>query len=445
MDSREACRAGASLPPIATCRAESQRTVRRLQNREGRQPQPGKVRLLATPSAHVSAAGSRGSDNRRMTAHSAADLPPGWLRVPIGPGSEGWITMSAERTVLVVIRTITTASWLLDILPELLGDARVQVLFTMDEDTSAFDDGVLDVLRQIRGKLVPWSQAVETEFDLAIAASPNGGLDRLRSPLLLTSHGIGFTKTAAVPERGIPPLPRSRRGRVPRTTVALSHDEQRGQWAHSPSGDFRTEVVGDPWFDRLSASLGRRDIYHAALGVVRAASDRRLVDVGSPFAPRRASRLAVAIVGRTAGGRVPGRRGAPPEHLVRPWGLASANVAARGDGGGADAATALRRLALGPRRRGLPHRRPWLGDALRSGDRYAGVAGRLRHGRGRGRHADGGLRTPRAGLRRSPLPRAARVAQLQPRSSPLRRSGSAFVRQSRPCPAHAARRYLQAH
>jgi hypothetical protein len=36
--------------------------------------------------------------------------------------------MAVERTVLVVIRTIATASWPLDILPELLGDPRVQVV-----------------------------------------------------------------------------------------------------------------------------------------------------------------------------------------------------------------------------------------------------------------------------------------------------------------------------
>jgi hypothetical protein len=196
--------------------------------------------------------------------------------------------MSAERTVLVVIRTIATASWLLDILPELVGDPRVQVLFTIDDNTSAFDDGVLDVLRQVRGKLVPWSQAVETEFDLAISASHNGSLERLRSPLLLTSHGIGFTKTQTVPEGGIPPLPRSRAGHAPRTTVVLSHSEQRRQWGRSASGEFRTEVVGDPWLDRLNASLRQRDRYRAALGV---RTGQRLIVVSSTW--RRHSLLAV--------------------------------------------------------------------------------------------------------------------------------------------------------
>jgi len=73
------------------------------------------------------------------------------------------------------------------------------------------------------GKLVPWSQAVETEFDLAISASHGGSLERLRAPLLLTFHGIGFTKTQTVPEGGVPPLPRRGSRAVPRTTVVLSH------------------------------------------------------------------------------------------------------------------------------------------------------------------------------------------------------------------------------
>jgi hypothetical protein len=103
--------------------------------------------------------------------------------------------MAAERTVLVVVRTIATASWLLDILPELIGDPRVQVLFTLDEDASAFDDGVLDILRELRGKLVPWSQAGDDRGAVRTDDRWRGGVGR----------GSAGRRAAAVPAGGARP------------------------------------------------------------------------------------------------------------------------------------------------------------------------------------------------------------------------------------------------
>jgi hypothetical protein len=185
----------------------------------------------------------------------------------------------------VVLRTIATVSWLVDILDELVGDVRVQVLFTIDDDASAFDDGVRAAVQAIGGRFIPWSQAIATPFDLAVAASHNGSLQRLRSPLLLTPHGIGFNKTQTVPDDGIPPLPASQK--TPRATVTLSHHEQLHLWATGSGHDFQTAVVGDPWFDRLTASLPRRDRYRRAL---RVASPKRLVVISSTW--RRHSLLA---------------------------------------------------------------------------------------------------------------------------------------------------------
>jgi len=161
-------------------------------------------------------------------------------------------------------------------------DPRIQVVFTMDDDGSAFEDGVFDALHEAQGRFIPWSQAVSTEFDLAIAASHNGSLERLRSPLLLTSHGIGFGKTQTIPDDGVPPLPQTSSRRRPRATVALSHAEQIQQW-RSPNGEFCTTVIGDPWIDRLQASRSQRQRYREDLG---AGDEQKVVVVSSTWRKR---------------------------------------------------------------------------------------------------------------------------------------------------------------
>jgi hypothetical protein len=202
--------------------------------------------------------------------------------VPIGSEAPHWVTIEPERVVLIVLRTIATVSWLLEIVPELVPDTRIQVVFTMDEDGSAFEDGVFDALREAQGRFIPWSQAVRTEFDLVIAASHNGSLERLRSPLLLTSHGIGFGKTKTIPDNGVPPLPQTSSSHRPQVTVALSHPEQIQQWG-TPNGEFRTTVIGDPWIDRLQASRPQRWLYREALG---AGDERKVVVVSSTWRKR---------------------------------------------------------------------------------------------------------------------------------------------------------------
>ena len=42
--------------------------------------------------------------------------------------------MAFERTILVVARTLGTTSWMLDLLPEVVADARVQLVFTCEEE-----------------------------------------------------------------------------------------------------------------------------------------------------------------------------------------------------------------------------------------------------------------------------------------------------------------------
>ncbi|WP_250285656.1 hypothetical protein [Frankia sp. CiP1_Cm_nod2] len=82
----------------------------------------------------------------------AIDRP--WLRVPIGPEAASWSTVTASRTVLVVAHTVTSTNRLLDVLPALTADTRVQVVFTTT-GTSPFNDGVVDLLAGIGARTVP--------------------------------------------------------------------------------------------------------------------------------------------------------------------------------------------------------------------------------------------------------------------------------------------------
>jgi hypothetical protein len=216
------------------------------------------------------------------------DLPPPppppepWLRVPVGQDAERWSTIRCERTILVVVRTITTVSWLFDVLPELLGDSRIQILFTLNGNGSAYEAGVVDAVRDLGGRVVPWEQAVATPFDLAIAASYYGGLEQLSTPLLILPHGSEYAKRISHPSDGLAPLPVVAKPGIPRVTVAVAHEQGRTRWHEDPAKGQRVVVTGDQCFDRLEASHEERERYRRALGVDE---DQRMVAISSTWGP----------------------------------------------------------------------------------------------------------------------------------------------------------------
>lgn len=215
----------------------------------------------------------------RVEHHCMENTP--WLRVPVGSGASAWTTIANERTVLVVVRTATTVGWLLELLPELLGDYRVQVVFTMADEGSAFETGVAQVVGLVGARLIPWRQAIVTEFDVAISASHLGGLDQLLAPLLIVPHGPGYTKAAGLTRADQIPVSRAQR-RDFFTTVALTHENQQGFL--SPYGDaIRVAITGDPCMDNLQTSRSHRSSYRSALGV---SAGRRLVVVSSTWGHR---------------------------------------------------------------------------------------------------------------------------------------------------------------
>ncbi|UMP07033.1 hypothetical protein [Amycolatopsis sp. EV170708-02-1] len=159
-------------------------------------------------------------------------------------------------------------------------------MFTVN-GTSAFSDGVEDVLRQAGVRLVPW-QAVrdkQVAYDLVLSASENIDFQNVTKHTVVLPHGLGFNKY--VPDSngegtrlaGLPPDAVLRAGGA---TVVLSHPEQQRQLsAVCPASEGRTEVVGDPTLARLLASQGLRDRYRETFGT----NDRTLVVLASTWRP----------------------------------------------------------------------------------------------------------------------------------------------------------------
>lgn len=185
-----------------------------------------------------------------------------------------WATVSGSRQLLAVARTMTSAVGLMEPLSLLGDDPRVGVSFTVVPG-SEFSGSAADRFGSLGARILPWREALRHPFDLAVTASLNGALHRLRAPILALPHGAGFNKwlltTDGVVESAVGGLSTAQlvhRGRVVPAAIGLQHDTQRERLAvQCPSAVDRSHVVGDPCFDRMSASAGRRALYREALGV----------------------------------------------------------------------------------------------------------------------------------------------------------------------------------
>ena len=186
---------------------------------------------------------------------------------------------SVSRRILVVARNHTAVNWVNELLPALVFDFRIQTYFSIPTtQASLWTNGVEDTLRSAGAIQIPWERALADEFDLAIAATHLGDLDRLRSPLLLLPHGPGFTRKSAVRPDGTVAIPHMTGKGRPLTTVVLSHPLQRRQFIASSA--VRFVVAGDPCWDILRASESRRDWYRRAFGI---GVDQRFVLISSTW------------------------------------------------------------------------------------------------------------------------------------------------------------------
>lgn len=211
-----------------------------------------------------------------------------WAYGPFGLDAMKGRTIRCQRTVLAVAHSVTAATRLADIVPLVESDRRVQVVYTW-APSSVFSAGVQDLLSHLGGVVIPWRQAVQVRFDLAIAAS-HGLLEQLHAPVLTVPHGVGFAK---YPSRWAGPGPAVRRrlretdagslvhhGRVIAAGIVVATNGQLAQlerWC--PEAAAVAAVAGDPCLDRLVASLPLRDDYRHALGV----GDETLIAVSSTW------------------------------------------------------------------------------------------------------------------------------------------------------------------
>ncbi|NUS12820.1 MAG: hypothetical protein HOY69_15695 [Streptomyces sp.] len=191
-----------------------------------------------------------------------------------GGDADQWRTLTGRKRVLVLAHTEVYGRRLQDLLALMESDLRVEVTFTVPPH--AFNGGVGRFLGGIGAEVMPWAEAVRTEFDLALAAGSKG-MEQVRAPVVRVSHGGGhLSLTRAVRGGTTPREPAGITGRghlmwegavVPRA-VALPHrDDLRALRRWCPEALPVAEVVGDPTYDRIAASLPFREEYRAAIGV----------------------------------------------------------------------------------------------------------------------------------------------------------------------------------
>lgn len=204
------------------------------------------------------------------------------VRVPVGPEARRWATVAAERTVLVAVRTVTSAARALEAVAHFAGDNRVQVVFAIN-GSSPFVDGVRRFLSEAGARIVPWRQVPRLRFDAIVTASENTELAGVDAPVLVLPHGVGFHKF--VPDsrgsgRRLSGSVRTEELAGRRVQIVVSHPDQAGQLReHDPDSPAEPVVVADPVFERLRASEWFRDRYRQRLGT----AGRRLVVVSSTW------------------------------------------------------------------------------------------------------------------------------------------------------------------
>ncbi|WP_157745608.1 hypothetical protein [Nocardiopsis gilva] len=230
------------------------------------------------------------------------------LRVPIGEASGSWSTLPDCRRVLVVAHTVTSMTRLLDILPLLESDPRIQIVFTRAR-TSNFREGVTEYLNDLGVVVAPWEQAIEEEFDLAISASFGDDMHAIKAPLAVVSHGAGYNKLmetetgnrkpetgnrkpetgnrkpeTATPQGvfGLSSATLIRNGQLVPSMLVLSHPEQLDRLREAcPQAVDAAVVAGDPTYDRILEGRRWRSEYRKSLDV----GERRLVLVSSTWGP----------------------------------------------------------------------------------------------------------------------------------------------------------------
>jgi hypothetical protein len=200
-------------------------------------------------------------------------------RAEEGGDADRWRTLTGRKKLLVLAHTEVYRRRLQDLLALVESDLRIEVTFTVPPH--AFNGGVARFLSGLGVEVMPWAEAVRTDFDLALAAGSRG-MEQVRAPLLRVPHGGGEMSlvrvapgkvcgdtTAAREPAGITGRDHlTWKGAVVPRAVALPHrDDLRALRHWCPEALPVAEVVGDPAYDRIAVSLPFREAYREAIGV----------------------------------------------------------------------------------------------------------------------------------------------------------------------------------
>jgi hypothetical protein len=214
---------------------------------------------------------------------------------PVGARAYARVLRPGFRTVLVVVPFVVAGTRLMDVLPLLEADHRIVALFTAAPSSSGAVWHDTERFLQAQGGLVlPWQQALDTQFDLVLAAS-DVAVDQVNGPVMLLPHGASAlmsrlrarTATAHTPPaHGLDREYLVRGGRVVPTALVLSHESELLALRRScPEALPAAVVAGDICYDRLAASLPYREHYRRALGV---RPGQKLVTVTTTWRPESA-------------------------------------------------------------------------------------------------------------------------------------------------------------
>jgi hypothetical protein len=198
-----------------------------------------------------------------------------WVKGPVGVGAQLRMTRYACRTVLVMIPTMTAGTRLMELLPLLDGDHRVQTVFTTPYDDETWQ-GTFEYVTSLDCLTLPWKQARQHRWDLVLTAS-HRHIEHVDGRLFVLPHGAGSLMSrrysrkagkATRPTTGLDAELLTYRGRLLPAALALTHQKELKALQSSCPDAVRAAVVaGDLCLDRMVASQQYRRQYRAALGV----------------------------------------------------------------------------------------------------------------------------------------------------------------------------------
>jgi hypothetical protein len=200
-----------------------------------------------------------------------------------------WETLPAEVTVLVVVHTVASLMRVLDYVELIEDDPRIRLEWTVAPDR--FNVGVTATLAHLGIEVLPWDEATERSYDLAVATSLHRVEDVDAKHRFAAPHGCGYGKKYpgwAWPADQEPPvygLDREslldRDGRLVFSKVVVPHNKDLDTLnCQCPEAGHTGVVAGDLTFDRLLAGKAFRERYRLDLGVRR---QQKLVAVGSTW------------------------------------------------------------------------------------------------------------------------------------------------------------------